>query len=145
MMRFLFWQRWLFVCAVGIVAFGLLMAFFNPMPLFALFNRQIDPVFWGASQPPESFLAFRNWVYRVWGATIAGWGVMVAFLVHVPFRRRERWAWGALTAGLLTWYVLDTAFSLAAGVLFNALFNTLLALLFAPPLALTYRFFREKR
>ncbi len=145
MKRFMFWQRWLLIAGLGITVFGLLMVFFNATPLFALFNRHIDPVFWDTSPPPEAFTAFRTWLYSVWGATIAGWGVMVIFLVHVPFKRRERWAWSALVAGLLVWYTLDTTFSLAFGVTFNALFNTLLLILFVPPLALTHDSFRENR
>jgi hypothetical protein len=48
MQRFAFWQRWLFVVAIILAIFGAGMAFLSGTPLFDLFNRQIDPVFWSS-------------------------------------------------------------------------------------------------
>ncbi len=145
MKNFQFWQRWLLVVGILITVFGLLMAFASSAPLFELFNRQVDPAFWGARPVSPEAASFRDWIYGVWGATIAGWGVAVIFVAQEPFRRNERWAWYCLTVGVGGWYLLDTALSLVYGVWFNVVFNTLLLLLVAPPLLLTYRdFFKGK-
>ena len=137
MNHFHFWHRWLLAVSILLVFFGVFMAIFNSTPLFNLFNSQIDPVFWGQDQTSKSMASFQAWVYGVLGATVAGWGICMAFIVYHPYRRRERWAWWALTAGIVVWYLIDTSISLAYGVVFNAGFNTLLLLLAGVPLLAT--------
>ncbi len=141
MSSFTFWQRWLFILGLIIVVFGLGMATLNSTSLFDLLNRQVDPIFWGAQPLPREALAFRGWTYGVLGATMAGWGVFIAFLAQSPFRRRERWAWNCITLGILVWYLPDTAISFASGVAFNAALNTGLLMLVALPLLFTRKEF----
>ena len=141
MAYFSFWQRWLFVVGILIAVFGILMAFLGGTSLFDVFNRQIDPVFWSASALEEGARGFQGWIYGVWGATIAGWGIFVAFIAHYPFRNRERWAWNCLVAGILVWFVLDTSLSIFHKVYFNAAFNTALLLLAMLPIILTRKYF----
>jgi hypothetical protein len=144
MSKFSFWQRWLFVVGLIITAFGLVMAFLNGTAIFELFNRQIAPVFWNVGAMPEAATRFRQWAYGAWGATVAGWGVFVAFIAHYPFRHRERWSWNCLAAGLLVWYLADTGISLYFKVYFNAAFNTVLLILVTLPLACTRKHFVEE-
>jgi hypothetical protein len=139
---FTFWQRWLFVLSLIIIAFGLGMAALNNTPLFDLLNRQVDPIFWGTQPLPQAALAFRGWTYGVLGAAMAGWGVFIAFVAHSPFRRQESWAWNCTALGILVWYLPDTSISLASGVIFNAAFNTGLLALVALPLFFTRKAFR---
>ena len=141
MPSFSFWQRWLFVVGMVIAAFGIGMALFSGTLLFDLFNRQIDPVFWGANAVGDVTRQFQQWIYGVWGATIAGWGISVAFIARVPFRRKERWSWNCLVFGLLTWFVLDTFLSAFHGVYFNVAFNIALLILAMLPLVFTRRDF----
>jgi hypothetical protein len=141
MNSFTFWQRWLFILSLIIIAFGLGMAVLNGTPLFDLLNRQVDPIFWGTQPLPQEALAFRGWTYGVLGATMAGWGVFIAFVAQSPFRRRERWAWNCTALGILVWYLPDTAISLASSVIFNAVFNTVLLALVALPLFFTRKEF----
>ena len=141
MVKFSFWQRWLFVVGLVIAVFGLVMGFLNGTIVFELFNRQIDPVFWDAGAMPEAATGFRQWVYGAWGATVAGWGIFVVFIAHYPFRHRERWSWNCLAVGLLIWYLVDMAISLYFRVYFNAAFNTLLLILSVLPLAYTRKHF----
>ena len=129
MKGFSLWQRWLFLVGLIVSAFGVLLALFNATPLFALFDQQINPVFWEAIDIPGGAREFKQWAYGVLGATLAGWGVFMAFITHYPFKRRETWAWNCIAAGLLLWFVIDTAISLNFKVYFNAAFNA--ALLFA--------------
>lgn len=139
-----FWDRWLQLVAAVIVGFGLLLALLNNSgPMQVLFHRQIDPTFW-PDGPPLAAQAFRTWAYGILGATMAGWGVAIWALARTAFVRRERWARDALAAGVLIWFVLDTWLSLASGVTFNALFNTLFLLLMAPPLLATWRQFSPR-
>jgi len=141
MNRFDFWRRWLFVVGLAVTVFGVLMALFNGTAMFELFNRQIDSAFWGAAGPPPGAAAFQRWVYGTWGATIAGWGVFIAWIAWYPYRRRELWTRSCMAAGLAVWYILDTGVSLHFGVVFNAAFNTLLLIFLGVPLGLTWKGF----
>ena len=141
MPKFLFWQKWLFIVGIVIVVFGIIMAFLSGTALFDLFNRQIDPAFWGKGTSLESVKSFQQWIYGVWGATIAGWGIFVTFIAHYPFRNKEKWAWNCLVVGLLTWFVLDTALSLFFKVYFNVAFNATLLLLAGLPVVITRKEF----
>jgi hypothetical protein len=114
------------------------MALFNNTAFFAIFNQGIDPVFWGDQMPDQEAVKFRTWVYGAWGATIAGWGTSMLFLVYQALRQRKSWAWYALSGGLLLWYLFDTGISAYYQVWFNVVFNSLIAVLFALPLAGIY-------
>ncbi len=141
MLSFSFWRRWLVAASLAVSVFGLCMALFNGTPLFAPFGRQVDPVFWGASPVDDAARQFQQWVYGAWGATVAGWGIVLAFVAHYPFARKERWSWNALFWGLLVWFALDTSISIFHRVYFNAVFNTILLALAALPMVLTRREF----
>lgn len=135
MQRFLFWRKWLLSVSALITVFGVALALFNQTPVFDfLFNQQVDPVFWAAGEMTPAMAAFQQWAYAVLGATVAGWGIFMIFIIYYPFQRRERWAWRCMAVGLGVWYVIDTSLSLAAQVTFNAAFNTLLLALIVPPL-----------
>ena len=140
--RFSFWQRWLWIVSLTITGFGIFMALLNRTTVFEIFNAQIDPIFWGEAGIPEAARQFQGWVYGVWGATVAGWGLLVALIARYPFRERQTWAWKAIVYSLLLWYVFDTGISLYFGVTFNAIFNTLLLILIAPPMIATKKNFQ---
>ena len=135
----MFWQKWLFVLSLLIVAFGVLLALFSATPAFAIFHQLIDPVFFAA--PDAGTRHFQQWSYGLLGATMAGWGVFMAFIAYYPFRNKEKWAWFCVAMGVLTWYVVDTSISLSFGVVFNAAFNTAALILVALPLAFTWKTF----
>jgi len=139
--HFNFWQRWLVVLSIVIIVFGVFMAIFNQSTIFAFFNQQIDPVFWGSVPKPVEYANFQGWVYGVLGATMAGWGLMLLFIVQNAFRLREKWTWQSIVISLGSWYVLDTAISLYFGVIFNVVFNTLLLLAVISPLIATKKHF----
>lgn len=141
MARFNFWQKWLFIVSLAITAFGLFMALFNLTPLFDLFTRQIDQSFWGSASLPVGVTSFQGWLYGVWGATIAGWGIFLTFIAHIPFKQREKWAWNCLVVGLGAWFVLDTGLSWRYGVFFNVVFNIVIALAVGLPLVFSRKAF----
>ncbi len=141
MNSFSFWQKWLLAVGVLIAGFGVLMAFTAGTPLFDLFNRQIDPAFWSGAVDGTA-RQFQHWLYGVWGSTIAGWGIFLAYIVRHPFAKKESWAWECLAVGLVLWYILDTSLSIYYGVFFNVAFNSLVLAATAVPLMFTRRAFR---
>jgi uncharacterized membrane protein (UPF0136 family) len=139
MKHFGVWSSWLFILGLVIVALGLAMSLLGSTPAFNL----VEPVFWGAQAQPAQALAFRGWIYGVTGATMAGWGVFVAFVALRAFARRERWAWYCTAIGVLVWYIPDTAMSLRFGVAINVVINSILLVGVALPLIFTRKAFRE--
>jgi len=71
-------------------------------------------------------------------------GVVIAFIVQNPFRNKERWAWDALILAFSLWYLTDTAISLSFGVIFNALFNTIIFIAAILPLLFTRKEFKKE-
>ncbi len=106
-----------------------------------LFNKNIDLYFWGDSTLPESTFRFQGWIYGVLGAVIAGWGTLIAFWAHYPFKTQEQWAWNGLALATTIWYTADTTISAMYGIIFNVVFNTILLFLLAMPLLFTRKFF----
>lgn len=141
MQRFRFWRGWLMAAAGAMAMFGVCMTLFSATNAFSAFNQQIDPAFWHGAQMPAAAVAFRHWVYAVWGAVVAGLGLLVALVARSAFNPRAVWVRNSLAACLLVWYALDTGASLAWGVTFNAAFNTIVLLFLAAPLAFTWRSF----
>jgi hypothetical protein len=139
MSYFRFWRYWLLAVSVFIIAFGTIMAVANSTLLFAFFNSQIDPVFWGSNPVPLPAQAFQAWVYGAWGATVMGWGITMFFLAHYPYKKQEKWAWQAVFVSVLSWYILDTGISWLFYVLINVFFNTAILILVLFPLIFTWK------
>jgi hypothetical protein len=141
MNTFHFWQRWLTLLSWVVVLFGVGMALLNRTPIFLLFDVQVNPAFWGSAGLPFEVDRFQGWIYGIFGATMAGWGIFLVYIARYPFAQRARWAWHCLLQGLLVWYLLDTGISLSFGVFFNAIFNTVILVLLLLPLIFTRKEF----
>lgn len=137
-----FWQKWLFGFGLYLTVFGLVMAFFSQSRLMDfVFNSQIDPTFWDSVEPSAPTLEFQAFIYGVLGATIAGWGIFIAFIAHYPFKEKEPWAWNCIATGLIVWFLVDTFVSIRFGVGFNVVVNTIFLLLALLPLIFTRKHF----
>ncbi len=143
MSPFKFWTLWLVVSGFTLSAFGVLMVLFIGTPLFAGLNGQIDRAFWPSSLAVSGLQEYQQWVYGVWGATVAGFGLLAALVGGNAFARRETWARNAIAGSLLFWYVMDTIISLNWHVWVNAALNTGVLALFALPLACTWQLFKR--
>lgn len=138
MNRFAFWLKWLEVMAIIVIIYGLTIAFFSQSFVFDfLLNNQINKTFWETTQVSDSVIMFQKFVYGVIGATAAGWGTVLAFMVFYPYRNKEKWVWKALVSGICIWYFTDTGISLYYYVYSNALINTMLLFAFGIPLVQT--------
>ena len=133
-----FWRRWLLAVVAGTVLFGLVMAVLPGVAEWA-FARMI----FGTAKYPFGAIegsgaadpaGYARFATAVLGAVMAGWGVVMGFLVAIPLRRGEPWAWWALLAGLAVWFVADGGASLALGYGENALLNLGITVAFVPGL-----------
>jgi hypothetical protein len=139
-----FWQKWLFFFGIYLSIFGIVLAFFSNTDFMNfIFNHQIDPVFWGDVNLSDTAVDFRSWIYGVLGAVISGWGVIIAYIAHYPFKDKKKWAWNCILFSALVWFIPDTIISIQYEVGFNILFNILLLLFMLLPLFFTYNQFHK--
>jgi hypothetical protein len=108
------WLTCLVFAAVGLgVAVAGRTALFAPWraaAAVALFDRPAMPT------TLEPFVALTD---AILGGSIVGKWIAAAWLVRGPLAAGQRWAWWALVAGLLAWFLLDAGVSLALGAGFN--------------------------
>jgi uncharacterized BrkB/YihY/UPF0761 family membrane protein len=140
--RFDFWRKWLLAVCFIVIAFGLIIALQSWIPPFSIFNDLVDDVFWQGGEP-AGLGQYRLWVYGVLGGTLAGWGVTLAYIVLNPFRRREKWSWNAIAAGLVVWFVIDTSLSAYTKAYFNVGVNVVGIVLAGIPLLMTRKSFEK--
>jgi hypothetical protein len=88
------------------------------------------------SPAAASYAAF---IGAVLGAVMAGWAVLLFFVLRGPFKRLEPGAWDMIAGSLAVWFVLDTTYSLLSGFWQNAALNAVMLAAFALPLAATYK------
>ncbi|HSW15554.1 MAG TPA: hypothetical protein VLI06_22080 [Solimonas sp.] len=122
--------QFLLLLAVGHVVLGLAMPFVLPLLPGLL-----------AQMPyAESAEAARFWS-RIFGPTVAAWGVLACYVVRHGVQRRQRWGCDALILAVLCWAPLDAWLcwqaGFPAGIVLDALVSAALAL---PALYLRRRF-----
>ena len=147
MKNFLFWQKWLFIVSLSIIGFGTFMAFFGGTMFYDKFiNTQINPAFWGGYDVEDAAAGFQQWIYGCWGATIAGWGIFMAFIAQYPFKNKEKWSWNCLAIGVSFWFIIDTYISLHFKVYFNAfIINMPFFLFLGLPLVFSRKYFVQSK
>lgn len=127
-------RTWLKFTAIGIALFG---------PVFSLgaIPALAEPARWSLdllSWPLDGLQTYdaptTRFLTAITGGFLLGWGVMVWFLatrVHVlapePVRK-------AVVAGLVAWFLLDSAGSIASGNASNVGFNIIVLLILVGPL-----------
>ncbi len=139
-----FWLRWLLAVTLGVIIFGLFLV------LAPSLTRQIFSLLvYGDTERITTFgvdaVAYISLVHAVLGSVMFGWGIALLFIVRGLFARGAIEGWQIVAVSVAAWFVPDTAFSLWSGFWQNALLNATFIILFAVPLAATYRIFHERR
>ena len=78
------------------------------------------------------------------GAVMAGWMICIILLARGPFLEGRMHAWNIIAIPLTSWFLIDTAFSIAHGVWGNVLLNAATGLMFGIPLYFSRRHFIDK-
>lgn len=130
--------------AVGVMVFGLVLVV---APGFA--RQGFSLLVYGDPQRIATFGAeaaqYIALVHAVLGAVMFGWGLALLLVVRGPFARGAREGWQIIAVSVAAWFVPDTAFSILSGFWQNAVLNFVFMVLFAVPLAATYRTFHGAR
>ncbi len=135
---------WLKTVSVLFSAFGIVIALFNQTHIFqVLFSDQINAIFWRAATLPPEFSLFQQWIYGLLGATCLMVGILIFFVIHNAYAKKEKWAWYCLLFALVAWFLVDESISLYFQVYFNAVFNLILLAAVLIPMGLSYRDFKQ--
>lgn len=126
------WDRWLELAVILVVVSGAFFVFAGKATT-TVFEWII---FGSADSPIPSGLAadYLTFVYAVLGAVMVGWGCLLWPIVRGPVRRRECWAWTAVSWSMGIWFVVDSTVSIASGFGENAVLNLGFGAAFAVPL-----------
>ena len=121
MPSFRFWTNWLLTVSVLLAAQGIswiIMGTFDPL---GIYDALLARVLLGSEALTSDAKATFSYGVALLGATDAAFFVLFAIIVRIPFSKREAWAHAALSASLLTWFLIDCAYSIWVGAWFNVL------------------------
>jgi len=126
-----FWITWLTIILIVVLLYSLLLVVAG-----GIAGSLFDVLGFG---PPASIDSpeVRDYLrlpYMVLGAVMAGWSLLMLFIVRGPFVEGSAWAPRALIFAVGLWFVLDTGMSLVLGFPAHALFNIPFALALGIPL-----------
>ncbi len=138
--KFLFWQKWLTWANVLTIGVGFLCAFAGNSVFFELHNAGTERVFLPTAGFTTEVITLKNWLFGIIGGTIVGFHTLMVFISENAFKRREPWAWWAMTIGMVSWFIIDSGISMYYGAVHNVVLINLVALtLIGLPLIMTYR------
>jgi hypothetical protein len=126
------------VLVAGLAAwagFGILFAFLSQAAFVAPLMQALWTPFLGEAPLPPAMDGLLGFMQGLLGAVMIAWSVALGFLAMGPLRRGEGWAWWAILASVLAWFVIDEAFSVRYAVWINVWGNLVLLAWFILPLA----------
>ena len=142
-MKFRFWQKWLTWANVLTLVMGLLVAFAGNSIFFETHNDYTKDVFFNGNDFEPNVLQLKNWLFGIIGGTIIGFHLLMIFISENSFKNKEKWAYHAMWAGILSWFVVDSCISWYYGAIHNIVLINLVALfLIGLPLVMTRKEFR---
>jgi len=127
---------WLCLWFAGL---GGMVAVLGRSAVFAMWNDAAAATLYSTPHVPDELTRFAAFGDGVLGGTIIGKWVAAWWLAAGPARRRVRWAVDALLAGLVVWFVVDSAASIRAGAIFNVWMINVVPLVGVGPLLLLVR------
>lgn len=96
----------------------------------------LDLLNWPIDGDPGAFDQTHRWFSALGGAFLTALGVLLFLLVAPAIETGDRAGRRAGLIALLTWFVIDSAGSIAAGAAPNAAFNVVVLALLAGPIVL---------
>ena len=127
-------KKWLKVTAVGIACFGPVMFFGTMDSTNEAARLSMDFLAWpidGAEQIDNSGSKLLS---ALLGGFLFGWGMMIWFLSDEVYDAAPEKVRKAVLIGVLSWFFLDSAGSIAGGNASNAFFNVPILFFLVGPL-----------
>lgn len=138
-----FWWRWLIAADIIVIVFGAAQSL-----LPNLVRQGFSLMVFGSAAyidtfPPDA-IRYITLAHAIMGAVMIGWGASMMYTLFTQFRTGEWTGWVSIAVALILWFIPDTTMSILTGFWQNAVLNIGFILLFAIPLAATYKSFRAK-
>lgn len=129
-----FHKNWLKVTAIVIGSFGP-VCFFGTMPQTSELARlSLDFLSWPVDGMQTYTSPDTHFLSALMGGFLLGWGVMIWCLSAWAYDAAPDGVRKSVVTGLLSWFFLDSAGSIASGNSSNALFNILILIMAVGPL-----------
>lgn len=129
-----FHKFWLKITAIAVGAFGPIFFFGTMLPTSEAARWTLDLLSWPLdglqtySSPDTRFLS------ALTGGFLFGWGVMIWCLSAWVYDAAPEAVRRSVLVGLIAWFILDSAGSVASGTPSNVLFNVVVLLVAVGPL-----------
>ena len=129
----LFWQNWLRVASLILVAYGVMMALVMLPPMQDPMRWMIDLVLEPSAAAGPALSERAVFITGIAGAMLMGWGLLIYFVATHGMKSGADWAGRAILTSLLVWFVVDNIVSYEVGAYMNIASNTVFAIIFAVP------------
>lgn len=127
-------KSWLVVTAIVVGAFGPIFSLATKGATDELARLTLDLLAWPVDGEQEYADGSMRFLSALTGGFLFGWGVMILGLRQWVYDLAPDQTRRAIVAGLVAWFLLDSAGSLSAGVPSNAMFNLPVLLIAVGPL-----------
>jgi hypothetical protein len=129
-----FHKSWLKVTAIVVGSFGPIFFLGSMLPTSEPARWTLDLLSWPLDGVPTYASGDIRFLSALTGGFLLGWGVMIWCLSAWVYDAAPEAVRRVVLTGLLSWFVLDSAGSVASGNASNAFFNILVLLLAVGPL-----------
>lgn len=126
--------RWLKFACICVIGFGLLGVLAAVPALSGATRLFIDLAFWPVDGSPGAPTPESNLLWAILNGIVIGWGVLLWQVTTRVYDKSPDIGRTMILTSIGTWFVVDSAGSVAAGAPVNALMNTIFLLLFFIPL-----------
>lgn len=107
-MGYEFWRKWLVVASIAFAVQSTGWAILGTFDPFGFYGRFAARGLFGTEELPAAAQTLGAFILGPFGATTAGFFILVWFLGRNAIARRERWAVHAVVTAVAFWFVLDT-------------------------------------
>jgi hypothetical protein len=129
-----FHKFWLKVTAIIVGSFGPVFFLGTMIETMEPARLTLDILSWPIDGIPNYQSPDTRFLSALTGGFLLGWGVMIWFLSVWGYDKAPEAVRRAVLLGLLSWFCLDSAGSIASGNPSNAFFNVIVLLLAVGPL-----------
>jgi len=129
-----FHKRWLRVTAIVVGSFGPVFFLGTMAPTLAPARLTLDLLGWRLGQPSAYDTPDTRFLSALTGGFLLGWGVTIWRLSSWVYDAAPEGVRRTVLTGVLAWFCLDSAGSVASGNPSNAGFNVLVLLIAVGPL-----------
>ncbi len=128
------WITWLKVACLVTIGFGVVAAAASTETLQGPWLFLFDLLHWPLDHNPAGFSGDTHFMNGVAGGLMAGWGLLMYYIVAGPFARGDYELTMPIIVSMALWFLLDSSGSISSGVPTNLVLNVGFVGLFLPPL-----------